>query len=447
VRRASALQSVAVYLDRRVLVVLVLGFSSGLPLALSGSTLAIWMAERGVSLADIGLYALVGLPYTIKFAWAPLVDAARIPVLTRRLGRRRGWMVLTQLLLIASIAYLGLLDPLASPWLVALGAVSVATVSATQDVVIDAFRVESLDDDQQAAGMACFVAAYRVAMLVSGAGVIGLVALLELRGVALGAVWAWGYAAMAALVLVGVAAVLAAREPAAPDVAPAPSRHLARRFAATAWAAFADFFAKPGAIAILAFVVLFKFCDAFAGVMTGPFVIDIGFDKTAYAAIVKGVGFAALIAGGFAGGIVARALPLPAALWCAGIVQMLSNFMFAWQAHMGVSHGALTATIVVENFTGALGTVIFVGYLSGLCSERAHTATQFALLTALAATGRTALSAGSGFVAEQVGWIEFFVLSALMAVPALALLAWLQARGQLGGKAAPIAIAKRHGDG
>jgi PAT family beta-lactamase induction signal transducer AmpG len=428
-------RTLGVYFDRRVVLVLLLGFSSGLPLALSGSTLAIWMADRGVSLADIGLYALVGLPYTVKFAWAPLVDAVPIPLLGRWLGRRRGWMVFTQLALIAAIAFLGALDPVTMPVWVAVGALGVATVSATQDVVIDAFRVESLDDDQQAAGMACFVAAYRTAMLVSGAGVIALVALLELRGVALETVWSYGYAAMAGLVVVGIVAVLLAREPdggAADTVSAAASpADLARRFAVTAWSAFADFFAKPGAIAILAFIVLFKFCDAFAGVMTGPFVIDIGFDKTSYAAIVKGVGFAALIIGGFAGGFVARALPLARALWVAGIVQMLSNLMFAWQAQIGVSHAALTATIIVENFSGALGTVIFVGYLSGLCANPLHTATQFALLTAFAAIGRTLLSASSGFVAEDVGWITFFVLSALLAIPALALLAWLQGRGYL----------------
>ncbi len=434
--RTGTIAALAVYFERRVLIVLLLGFSSGLPLALSGSTLAIWMTERGVSLENIGLYALVGLPYTLKFAWAPVIDAWRVPWLSRVFGRRRGWLLASQLTLMAAIVCLGMLDPLASPWLVALGALAVAFISATQDIVVDAFRVESLDDDRQAAGMACYVAAYRTAMLVSGAGVIALVALLERYGVGFDEVWSWGYAAMAVLVVVGIGAVLTAEEPQDTDEdenAHATPGNAIARFVNTALGAFSDFFAKPGVLATLAFVVLFKFCDAFAGVMTGPFVIDIGFDKAAYAAIVKGVGFAALMAGGFAGGIVARALPLPQALWTAGLLQIASNLMFALQAQVGVDHTVLTATIIIENFTGALGTVIFIGYLSGLCSNPAHTATQFALLTALSAIGRTVLSAGSGFVAEGSGWTSFFIISALIGIPALALLAYLHAKGYLPG--------------
>lgn len=424
-------RSLAVYLDRGVLIVLLLGFSAGLPLALAGSTLAIWMADKGVSLAAIGLFSLVGVPYTVKFLWAPVVDAWRVPILCRRFGRRRGWLMFTQLLLMAAIVFLGACDPVSAPGLIAVGALAVTIASATQDIVIDAFRVESLDDDQQAAGMACYVAAYRGALLVATAGVIALVAVLERAGVAGDLVWFYGYGTMAALVLVGLGAVLWACEPETDAVADAASAHAPSmtRLTRTAVDAFADFLAKPQALAVLVFVVLFKFCDAFAGVMTGPFVIDIGFDKAAYAGIVKGVGFAAVLAGGFAGGLIARALPLISALWIAGLLQMASNLMFSWQAYIGVDHAALTATIAVENFTGGIGTVIFVAYLSSLCTNALHTATQFALLTALAAVGRTVLSSVSGFVAETSGWFTFFMLSALSAVPALALLAYLQRKG------------------
>ncbi|MGI9416187.1 MAG: AmpG family muropeptide MFS transporter [Hyphomicrobiales bacterium] len=428
-RRSGLAQALSVYFERRVLIVLLLGFSAGLPLALAGSTLTIWMADKGVSLGAIGLFSLVGVPYTVKFLWAPVVDAWRVPVLCRLLGRRRGWLIFTQALLMAAILFLGACDPVNAPALVAAGALLVTIASATQDIVIDAFRVESLDDDQQAAGMACYVAAYRGALLVATAGVIALIAVLERAGVPADVVWAYGYGAMAALVLIGMAAVLVAREPEAAAGSAAEHVPSMTRLTRTAVDAFADFLAKPQAIAVLVFVVLFKFCDAFAGVMTGPFVIDIGFDKAAYAGIVKGVGFAAVLAGGFAGGLVARSLPLVTALWIAGIVQMLSNLMFSWQAHMGVDHAALTATIAVENFTGGLGTVIFVAYLSSLCTNALHTATQFALLTALAAVGRTVLSSISGFVAETSGWLVFFALSALSAVPALALLAYLQHKG------------------
>ena len=190
-----------------------------------------------------------------------------------------------------------------------------------------------------------------------------------------------------------------------------------------------EFLSRPLAILILLFVLLFKFCDAFAGVLTGPFIIDIGFDKATYAAVVKGVGLASALIGGFAGGMIARALPLSTSLWVGGILQTVSNLAFAWLALIGPSVPALTVAVIFENFTGAIGTVIFVAYLSALCGVRAHTATQFALLTALAAVGRTTLSSGGGFVAESTGWFWFFVISALVAIPSFILLAWLQAKG------------------
>jgi PAT family beta-lactamase induction signal transducer AmpG len=427
--KTSWSDALAVYLKPRVLIVILLGFSSGLPLALSGATLAIWMTESGVNLRTIGLYALVGLPYTLKFLWAPLVDALDVPILSRALGRRRGWLVFSQLLLTAAILFLAVQDPSQTLWPVALGAVMVATASATQDIVIDAFRVESLDTSEQAAGMAGYVAAYRIGMLASGAGVIALTAWLEHIGVARDVVWMWGFFAAAALMIVGMFASLMATEPAAPADVVDKTRDPISRIAITAFGAFREFLTRPEAILVLLFVVLFKFCDAFAGVLTGPFIIDIGFDKATYAAIVKGVGLAAALAGGFAGGLVARALPLSTSLWIGGILQTVSNLAFAWLALIGTSVPALTVAVIFENFTGAIGTVIFVAYLSALCGVRAHTATQFALLTALAAVGRTTLSSGGGFVAESTGWFWFFVISALVAIPSFILLAWLQARG------------------
>ncbi|MCS0495326.1 MFS transporter [Ancylobacter sp. MQZ15Z-1] len=422
------LASLAVYLRPRVLIVILLGFSSGLPLALSGATLTIWMAEAKVNLGTIGLFALVGVPYNFKFVWAPLVDALDVPLLGRWLGRRRGWLVFTQLLLAVAIAWLGFQDPVLAPWHVALGALLVATASATQDIVVDAFRVESLETREQAAGMAGYVAAYRVGMLASGAGVVLLVAWFEVLGAPHADVWFYGYLAAALMVGVGLVASLLATEPAGEPVI-SHEVNVFRRIAQTAAGAFGAFLSRHSAIAILAFVVLFKFCDAFAGVLTGAFVIDIGFDKAAYAGIVKGVGFAAALLGGFAGGMIARALPLSTSLWIAGVLQMASNLVFSWQAWVGVDLGALTLTIVVENFTGAIGTVIFVAYISALCGDRAHTATQYALLTALAAVGRTFLASGAGFIAEETGWIAFFAVTALAALPGLALLAYLQARG------------------
>src|SRR5690349_2991780 len=397
--RPSLAETIAVYLRPRVLVVMFLGFSSGLPLALSGSTLQVWVTESGVDLKTIGLFAAVGTPYTIKFLWAPLIDALDVPFLSARLGRRRGWLVFSQLLLMAAIILLGLCDPARAPWLVGLGALFVATASATQDIVIDAFRVESLPESEQAAGMASYVAAYRIGMLASTAGALFLVSGFEGLGLAAPAAWSAGYAVMAALVVVGIATSLLANEPKKSMTADAEHARHARenpvaRLAKAAFASFGEFLGRDLALAILAFVVLFKFTDALAGAMTAPFVIDIGFTRNEYAAIIKGLGLAATLIGGFAGGFVARAYPLGASLWIGGILQALANLAFSWQAWVGVNASALAFAITVENFTSAIGTVIFVAYLSALCRNPLQPATQFALLTALAAFGSTYLSHG-----------------------------------------------------
>jgi PAT family beta-lactamase induction signal transducer AmpG len=424
-------ETLGVYSRRRVLVVLFLGFSAGLPLALSSSTLLRWMAEAGVDLGTIGMFALVGTPYTIKFLWAPLVDGLDLPWLSRLLGRRRAWLVLTQLVLMAAIVFLGTCDPAVDPWLVALGALIVATASATQDIVIDAFRVESLDENEQAAGMASYVAGYRIGMLASMAGALFLVSEFERWDLSAHAAWTAGYLVMAALVVVGIVTSLVATEPqrSAPVAATHARQTPLTRVIATAVGAFADFRQYRQVGAILAFVVLFKFTDALAGVMTAPFVYELGFSRDVYAAIIKGVGLAATLVGGFAGGFVARAYSLSASLWIGGILQAVANLAFSWQAMVGADVGWLTFAIVVENFTSAIGTVIFVAYLSALCRNPLHTATQYALLTALAAVGRTYLSSPAGFIAGATGWAVFFALCAVAAIPGLVLLAWLQRGG------------------
>jgi len=424
--------SLAVYMQPRVLIVLFLGFSSGLPLALSGSTLLVWVSENGVNLRTIGLFTLVGTPYTLKFLWAPLVDAMHVPLFTRAFGRRRGWLLFSQLLLIAAILLLALTNPARSPFYVALGALLVATTSATQDIVVDAFRVESLAENEQAAGMASYVAAYRIGMLVSTAGALFIVSgFQKTAGFALGAAWMWGYVVMAALVLIGTATALAATEPEQSARTEAATRTETAfiRVLNAAVGAFSEFLTRRDAWAALAFVVLFKFTDAFSGTMTAPFVIDLGFTRTDYATIVKGVGLAATLIGGFAGGFVARRYSLATSLWIGGVVQALANLSFSWLALVGVNQWALGVAITAENFTSAIGTVIFVAYLSALCRNPLHTATQYALLTALAAVGRTYLSAGAGFVAKATGWPLFFVICVVVAVPSLILLAWLQRRG------------------
>lgn len=433
-RAASVFDALAVYVKPRVLIVLFLGFSAGLPLALSGSTLLIWMRESGVDLGTIGLFALVGTPYTVKFLWAPLVDALDLPLLSRLVGRRRAWLLLSQLLLIATICFLAACDPRSAPGMVAFGALLVATASATQDIVIDAFRIESLPEREQAAGMASYVAAYRIGMLASTAGALFLVSGFEGLGADRASAWRLGYLVMAALVVIGIGTTFVAREPeksaaAEADHAVEGKQTSAARVAKAAIVAFVEFLSRDLAFAALAFVVLYKLTDAFAGAMTAPFVIDIGFSRNQYAAIVKGLGLGATLAGGFAGGFIARAYPLATSLWIGGIVQAIANLGFSWQAMVGANLTALAFAISLENFTSAIGTVIFVAYLSALCRNPLHTATQYALLTALAAVGRTYLSSGAGYVAAATGWPLFFATAALVALPSFALLAFLQRRG------------------
>jgi PAT family beta-lactamase induction signal transducer AmpG len=439
--RPSLADMLAVYLKRRVLIVMFLGFSSGLPLALSGSTLSIWMTEVGVNLKTIGLFALVGTPYTIKFLWAPLIDALNVPLLSRRFGRRRGWLLLLQFILIGVIAFVGISDPSVSPFIVALGVLLVATASATQDIVVDAFRIESLDESEQAAGMAAYVAGYRIGTLASTAGALFLVSGFQTFGLDHHGAWRAGYFAMAALVLVGVVTTLAATEPqksAGAEATLVRENRLHRVYDA-ALGAFTEFLSRDLAFVALAFVVLFKLTDALSGVMTAPFVIDLGFSRNEYAAIIKGVGFAATLLGGFAGGFLARALTLPVSLLIGAVVQGLANFGFSWQAVLGHDITWLTFAIVLENFTSAVATVVFVAYLSALCRNPLHTATQYALLAALAAVGRTYLSAGAGYIVTGfggfpgVGWAWFFAICGVAGLPALILLAFLQHRGHFDG--------------
>jgi MFS transporter, PAT family, beta-lactamase induction signal transducer AmpG len=437
-KRPSLREALAVYGKRRVLIVLLLGFSSGLPIVLVGSTLQAWMTRSGVDVRTIGLFAAVGIPYSIKFLWAPFADALDIPVLSPLLGRRRGWLLFTQLWLMVAIVLLGLTNPATSAWIVAGGALFVATASATQDIVIDAFRVESLEESEQAAGLASYIAAYRIGALVSGAGALLLVNWLR---TAVGERTAWSacYAIMAALILVGIIATLLAAEPERSGAVAAEHEHestreswLKRTFR-SAVEAFRDFLSRELAFAVLLFVTLFKLADALAFSLSTNFILGLGFSLTQIATIRNGIGFIATLLGGFTGGFIARALPLSASLWVGGLLQTLMILCFSWQAYVGMNVTLLTLTTTIEFFTDAVGTVIFVAYLSVLCKNPLYTATQFALLNALAALGRTVFSLGSGYIEHITGWASFFVVCALCGVPALSLLAWLQKRRHFDG--------------
>jgi MFS transporter, PAT family, beta-lactamase induction signal transducer AmpG len=334
----------------------------------------------------------------------------------------------------AAIVLLAFCDPLQAPGLVALAALLVTTASATQDIVIDAFRVESLPESEQAAGMASYVAAYRIAALVSGAGALFLVSGFMSLGLDQQHAYSATYVGMALLVLIGIVATLVAREPegsikAAAERGAQQRENPGARIIEAALASLKDFFSRDAAVAIMLFVVLFKLADALAAAMTTTFVLQIGFSRIELATIIKGVGFAAALIGGFAGGLVARSYPLGTSLWIGGLLQTVAILAFSWQAVVGANAAWLTFAITAENFTSALGTVTFVAYLSALCGNPLHTATQYALLTALTALGRTVFALGSGYIAAETGWFNYFVLCTVSAIPSFVLLFWLQRRG------------------
>lgn len=406
------LKALEVYRDRRQLIILLMGFASGMPLLLSLSVLSYWMSRVGVDLTTIGIFALVGTPYAFKFAWAPLVDQMPLPLLDRLLGRRRSWMLLAQLGILLSTIAMAFSDPVAAPWTTAAAALVVAFFSATQDIAIDAYRIEILGDDEQGAGSATTQLGYRIALWIVDAMALLLPAILP---------WPAVLCLIAALILVGVATTLQAEEPKA--LRP-------RLDSAEAWIRqaivrpFAEFFAYRGWVIILLFALLYKYGDALGGTMARPFYNEMGFSGPEIFGVTKSFGVAATLLGGLAGGVLVARYGLFKALLVAGILQAVTNLLFSWQAQAGHDIVVLTLAISADNFTGALGGVAFIGYLSSLCTT-GMAGTQYALLTSLMAFGRTTLSAGGGWLAVHTGWTMFWMLTTLLAVPGLLLLMWL----------------------
>lgn len=406
----------ALYGTRRHLLIGLLGFFSGLPLALTASTLTAWLSDAGVDRSTIGLFAAIATPYALKFLWAPLLDGVQIPLLHRWLGRRRSWLLLTQALLAVAIAAMVFANPSISPQLTALVGVFIATLSATQDTVIDAYRVERLVPEEQGAGAAMATFGYRIGMLVSGAGALWL---------ADGHGWEVTYIIMAAIVASSVILTLVMRST---DTAETTA-HLPHSMGAflrdSVIAPFTDFMTRPLWLWVLLFVILYKLGDAFMGIMFNPFLLDLGFTKSQIAAIVKIYGLAATLIGTFIGGwLVARWGTYRTLLLC-GVGHMFTNFMLVVQAHLGANEHFLIASISLENLSGGMSTAAFIAYLSALCRVN-YTATQYALLSSLAAFGRTWLSTPSGWLAETVGWEIFFAIASCMAIPGLILLMWLE---------------------
>jgi PAT family beta-lactamase induction signal transducer AmpG len=398
----------AALLNRRIAIILLLGFSSGLPLALTAGTLQAWFTVEGVDLVTIGFVSLVGLPYTLKFLWSPAMDRYAFPFL----GRRRGWIVATQVATMAIIAASAGSSPASAPALLALLALALAFASASQDIVLDAYRADLLHPKERGVGAAVSVAGYRVAMLVSGAGAL---ILSEMVG------WRETYLVMASLMLVGILTTLASPEPVCPPGAPRSLREAIR-------APLAEFLSRDAALALLALIVLYKLGDAFAGSLTTAFLIrGAGFSAGIVGTINKGLGLLALLLGALAGGTLMARIGLYRALMTFGILQMLSNLGFMLLAWWGQSLPLMITAVGFENLAGGLGTAAFVALLMALCDHR-YTATQFALLTALAAIGRVWVGPAAGYLVAELDWALFFLLTTLAAAPGLLLLRRMRAR-------------------
>ncbi|WP_149538394.1 AmpG family muropeptide MFS transporter [Siccirubricoccus phaeus] len=398
--------------DRRFLLLLALGFSAGVPLPLvAGQVLRQWFTESGLSLSAIGFTALIGLAYANKFLWSPALDAVRPPL---PLGQRRGWLLTVQAGLVAAILAVAATDPTQGAALTVAFAVLVAFLSASQDIVVDAWRIEMLGEDaeRQAFGLAAYVWGYRLALLASGAGVLFLVQWLG---------WQGAYAAAALLLLPGMAAALAGPETPRP---PAIALGWRARLRASVLDPFQEFLGRPGWLAILLFISLFKLGEALAGLMTTPFYRSLGFTREDVASVATVFGMAATIAGALSGGWLVGRIGTGRALVVTGLGQMLSNLMYLALVGGGRDMPMLFAQVGVESFTDGLADAAFLTYLSGLTS-RAFTATQYALLSSLAAVPLRTLGASSGWLAESLGWAGFFVLTTAAALPALGVMLWL----------------------
>lgn len=383
-----------------MLAVLVMGFASGLPLLLIGSTLKAWLHDDGLDLTTIGLFAFVGLPYTLKFVWAPLMDRFTPPFL----DRRRGWILISQILLLLSLAAFFEVRPAAhTAWLVVLCGLT-AFFSASQDIAIDAYRRDILSDEELGFGFSIGIAGYRIGMLVASAGALPLADMLG---------WHFTYLIMAAGMIIGMAAAVLA--PAVNIMQPP----LTLRNAVIE--PFQQFFRKENAVIILLFILLYKIGDQMASDMVNPFFLEIGFSKTQIGLVAKVFGFSGMIAGGLLGGLLLFKWSMYRSLWIFGLLQAVSTLAFAALAHSGFNLPMLAAVVLIENLASGMAGASYAAYMASLCDKR-YTATQYALLSSLIGVTRVFFVSISGYLGKHLGWENFFVFCALLAAPGLLLL-------------------------
>ena len=405
--KTTGTSPVKIFGQRKMAVLLFLGFSSGLPFYLTSKTLQGWMTTAHVDLATIGFFSLVTLPYSLKFAWAPLMDRYIPPFL----GRRRGWVLITQILLLLAIAAMSLHDPRIGLRMLAVNAIAIAFFSASQDISLDAYRTDVLRDREMGAGAAVFVLGYRIAMITTGALAFYLADRIA---------WPSVYLVLSALLLIGIATTFFSPEPVLRD---APPKTLAEAVVLP----FGEFFRRAGAWRaglVLLFIVLYKYSDSLAGSMTTPFLLQTGFSQSEVGAVFLGAGVIATIVGVLAGGAVIGKLGINKSLWIFVVFQGLSNLTYYGLSLAGQSHPLMVTAVVVENFGLGLVTAGMTAYLMSMCNKR-FTATQFALLSSLMAASRDILVAPAGKFAESLGWPSFFLITVAMAVPPLVLLPFI----------------------
>ena len=403
-RRSEPLSIWSVFTQRKMAAILLLGFGSGLPLYLTNRTLQAWMTLEGVDLSTIGLFSLVGLPFSLKFLWAPLFDRYVPPFL----GRRRGWLLITQILLTIAIAAMGMQDPQRALQMLALNAVLLAFFSASQDIVIDGYRIDVLDEREMGAGAAIGVLGYRIAMLVVGSAAFILADRMA---------WPTIYMLISLLMVLAIAGTFLAPEPLVRERTP-------QTLGEAVVQPFAEFFRRTGLVwgaVLLLFVVCYQLPDRFGQIMATPFLLQTGFSQTEIGAIQGGIGLAATIVGVLVGGGIIARLGINRSMWVFFALQILSNLAYYWIAMSGPSRGRLVVAIVVENLSGGLVTAVFVAFMMSLCSRR-FSATQYALLTSLMAFARDLLTAPSGRIAELTGWPTYFLLTIAVGLPAVILL-------------------------
>lgn len=408
---AGWLSAARVYLHPRVAAMLFLGFSAGLPFLLVAGTLTAWLKLADVSITDIGLFALIGVAYSVKFFWAPLVDRLPLPLLHRCLGRRRSWMLLAQLIVIGGLLGIAGTDPAGQLMTVALYAVIVAFGSATQDIAVDAYRIEAVELSRQGAMAAAYQTGYRIGILAAGAGALVIAEWLD---------WATAYRAMAALMGIGLVTVLLIAEPEATGAGDSPARGIARWFVTAVIGPFVDFFRRNGkaALLLLAFIGCYRISDMVLGVMANPFYIDLGFTLSEIAAVTKVFGVLVTLFGAAVGGVAVARYGLNGPLVYGAMLLAATNLFFAGMALYGPELWFLMLTISADNLAAGFTGTVFIAYLSGLTNV-AYTATQYALFSSLMTLPGKLISAGSGWVVDTVDWFSFFIYASAMGLPAI----------------------------